>query len=388
MLLFIQLYSISEGGNLMRKNYDLKLFIKLSFDIMEKLMTTTLEDSYSTVCNLIGEALEWDYVELWLRHPQRQTLYKSSIFYASNEFMSQFSNNSESIEFAYGEGVPGKTWEAKKSIWYDDICSVDYFVRKNDAQRFGLKTCFSLPIKAYDHVDAVLMFFNKDPKEKDELMLDLLNLVSARLGAIIVKSQIEDEIRVLKESSKTVSSNTFLTISRIFSFRDPYTVSHQNLVTKLAVELAKKLNLSNDEIHDIQIASMLHDIGKIGVPMEILSKPCRLSNEEFDLIKTHARIGANIVEDLPCSRNVKLMVLEHHERLDGSGYPDQKKGDQIYIGSQLIAVADVTSAMLENRPYRSALKLSEVKDELVKYSGIKYNQVIVGHILEILDQIH
>jgi putative nucleotidyltransferase with HDIG domain len=355
---------------------------------MEKLMTTTLEDSYSIVCNVLGEALEWDYVEIWLRHPQRQTLYKSSIFYAANEIMSQFSNNSEDFEFAYGEGVPGKTWEAKKSIWYDDIRNIDYFIRKTDAEKIGLTTCFSLPIKAYDHVDAVLMFFNKEVKVEDELMLDLLNLVAARLGAIIVKSQIEEEIRDLKESSKTASSNTFLTIARVFSFRDPYTVSHQNLVTKLAIELARKLHLSDEEIHDIQIASMLHDIGKIGVPMEILSKPNKLSVEEFDLVKSHARIGANIVEDLPCSRNVKLMVLEHHERLDGSGYPDKKKGDQIYIGSQLIAVADVVSAMLENRPYRSALKLSEVKDELTKYSGIKYNQVIVGHTLEILDQIH
>ena len=219
-------------------------------------------------------------------------------------------------------------------------------------------------------------------------MLDLLSMVAARLGEIIIKSNLEDEVKVLKEASKLMSSNTFLTISRVFSFRDPYTVIHQNLVTKVALELAVKLKFSNEEVHDVPIASMLHDIGKIGIPMETLSRLCRLSSEEFELIKSHARIGANIVEDLPSSQNVKLMVLEHHERLDGSGYPDQKKGDQIYIGSQLIAVADAACAMLENRPYRSAMKIGEVKDELLIDSKNKYNQVIVGHLIEILDQIH
>ena len=314
-------------------------------------------------------------------------MYKSQIFYASNEIISRFSVNSESVEFAYGEGVPGKTWEARKSIWYDDICDIESFIRKKEARNLGLKTCFSLPIKAYDHVDAVFVFFSQEAKEKDELMLDLLSMVSARLGAIIIKSHLEEEIKALKEASKIMSSNTFLTISRVFSFRDPYTVANQNLVTKLALELAIKLDFTDEEIHVIQIAAMLHDIGKIGVPMEILSKPC-ISSEEFELIKSHVRIGANIVEDLPCSRNVKLMVLEHHERLDGSGYPDQKEGDQIYLGSQILAVVDAACAMLENRPYRSAMKLSEVKEELLIHSRNKYNQVIVGHLIEILDQIH
>jgi len=120
--------------------------------------------------------------------------------------------------------------------------------------------------------------------------------------------------------------------------------------------------------------------------MEILSKPSKLTVEELNLVRTHVIAGYNIIKDLKFSDDVKRMVYEHHERLDGSGYPQGLRGDQIFFGSQLLAVTDVVSAMMENRPYRPAHSKETVIEELTKYSNIKYNPAIVDIALGLLNE--
>src|SRR5690606_21541678 len=134
--------------------------------------------------------------------------------------------------------------------------------------------------------------------------------------------------------------------------RDPYTAGHQRRVADLARSIAAEMGLSRDQIDGIRMAATIHDLGKISVPVELLTKPTRLTKIEFDLIKTHSQAGYDILKDIDFPWPIARMVLEHHERVDGSGYPNGRTRDQILIESRILSVADVIEAMASHRPYR------------------------------------
>jgi putative nucleotidyltransferase with HDIG domain len=145
----------------------------------------------------------------------------------------------------------------------------------------------------------------------------------------------------------------------------------------LSCAIAQKLKLDQDKIEGVRIAGLLHDIGKIHVPAEILSKPGRLNEFEFNIVKTHAQAGYDILKTIKFPWPVALIVLQHHERIDGSGYLSGLKGDDLLIESKIIAIADVIEAMVSHRPYRPALGLDKALEELSVNKGIKYDSAIV-----------
>jgi len=159
--------------------------------------------------------------------------------------------------------------------------------------------------------------------------------------------------------------------------RDPYTAGHQHRVAGLACRIAGEMGLSPDQVESIRVAGLLHDIGKIYVPTDILNKPCRLIDIEMALIKTHPRVGFEIVKAIPFNRPVGEIILQHHERMDGSGYPRGLPGDEILLESRILAVADTVEAMSSHRPYRPALGLEKALREIKKYSGVHFDPVVV-----------
>jgi putative nucleotidyltransferase with HDIG domain len=159
--------------------------------------------------------------------------------------------------------------------------------------------------------------------------------------------------------------------------RDPYTAGHQRRVTKLAVAIAKELNLSEAEIDGIRTAGIVHDIGKIQIPAEILSKPGRLTELEFSLIKNHPSVGYEILKSVEFPWPVAQIVLQHHERMDGSGYPLGISGDDILLEARILSVADVVEAMASHRPYRPALGIGQALGEIWKNKGILYDSKVV-----------
>jgi PAS domain S-box-containing protein len=161
------------------------------------------------------------------------------------------------------------------------------------------------------------------------------------------------------------------TIATTVEVRDPYTAGHQTRVARLAAAIAEELDLDGSEVQGIATAAGIHDIGKIGVPAEILSKPGRLSTPEFEIIKQHSRQGHDILARIAFPWPVAQMILQHHERLDGSGYPDGLSGDQILAGARIIAVADVVEAMSSHRPYRPAIGTEVALAEIERQSGTK-----------------
>ena len=153
-------------------------------------------------------------------------------------------------------------------------------------------------------------------------------------------------------------------MGRIVDARDPYTQGHEVRVAALAKSIAEGMHLLEDDVQAIEMAGLLHDIGKLGVPVEILAKPGRLSSIEFELVKEHSRAGYEMLKGIDFPGSVAAIVLSHHERMDGSGYPNGIAGDEIILGARIIGVADVIEAMSSHRPYRSALGLQAAVSEL------------------------
>ncbi len=159
--------------------------------------------------------------------------------------------------------------------------------------------------------------------------------------------------------------------------RDPYTSGHQQRVSDLAVAIANKMDLDIDTVEGIRLGAIIHDLGKVYIPSEILNRPGKLNPTEFELIKTHSQVGYDIVKDVEFPWPVATMILQHHERMDGSGYPVGVSGDQILLESRIIAVADVVEAMASHRPYRPSMGLDKALQEIKDHKGTLYDADVV-----------
>lgn len=168
--------------------------------------------------------------------------------------------------------------------------------------------------------------------------------------------------------------------------RDPYTAGHQRKVTELAVAIGRELGFDADRLESLQIAGLMHDIGKIAIPAEILSKPTRLTDTEMALIRAHPQMAYDILKNVEFPRAVATFVLQHHERLDGSGYPKGLTGEQIHLEARIIAVADVVEAISSHRPYRPALGLDVAFEEIESRSGTAYDADVVTACLRLFSE--
>ena len=178
---------------------------------------------------------------------------------------------------------------------------------------------------------------------------------------------------------------TIRAISMTVEKRDPYTSGHQHRVAELAVDIGREMGLEKARVDGLRLGAMIHDIGKIAVPAEILNRPGRLSPIEMELIKAHAEIGYDIVKDVEFPWPVAAMVRQHHERLDGSGYPQGLKGEEIVLEARIIAVADVVEAISAHRPYRPAMGVEKALDEIRRGRGVLYDARAVDACLSLFD---
>lgn len=185
---------------------------------------------------------------------------------------------------------------------------------------------------------------------------------------------------------KKVYLETIQALATAIEAKDPYTRGHSERVAKLAVAIAEELRMDNDFISHLQYAALLHDIGKIGIPEEILNKPCKLSEDEFSKIKTHPALGASIVKNVDFLAQASSFIMYHHERMDGSGYPMGLKGKEIPLGAQIIAVADVFDALTTDRPYRKAWNPKDALAELERNSGVQFRPAVIKALKKVLER--
>jgi putative nucleotidyltransferase with HDIG domain len=194
---------------------------------------------------------------------------------------------------------------------------------------------------------------------------------------------ITEQKKAYNELEKTLN-NTITTMASIAETRDPFTAGHQKRVASLAVKIAQELNLSDNKIKAIKTAAFIHDIGKINIPLSILSKPGKLTDIEFKVIKTHPRAGYDIVKKIEFHYPIANFILQHHERVGGFGYPNGLKSKDITLEAKIIGVADVVEAMSSPRPYRPALGIEKVLEEIQNNKGKLYDPEIVEACLKII----
>ena len=194
---------------------------------------------------------------------------------------------------------------------------------------------------------------------------------------ITTQKKAEEELRHSLDKLRKITGATIQAMAQTVEVRDPYTAGHQKRVADLARAIATRMGLSPDQVDGIRMAGAIHDIGKISVPAEILSKPGLLTPLEFSLIKTHSQIGYDILKDIEFPWDIATTVLQHHERLDGSGYPQGITGERILLEARILTVADVVEAMASHRPYRPSLGLDKALEEIAEKKGRFYDPEVV-----------
>ena len=225
--------------------------------------------------------------------------------------------------------------------------------------------------------------FLEKPIGMHELMLRLRRVLRERAN-IRERNRAEEELRDSLKKLRTAMESIVGALVLAIEKKDPYTSGHQKRVATFAGAIAKEMGLPQDQIDGVRMAAMIHDIGKNAIPGQILSKPAKLGKLEMEMIKEHPQLGYDILKGIEFPWPVAQMVLQHHERIDGSGYPQGLLGDEIYLGAKILGVADVVEAMASHRPYRASLGLDKAMDEISKNSGIFYDPDVVDAGLRLL----
>jgi putative nucleotidyltransferase with HDIG domain len=252
---------------------------------------------------------------------------------------------------------------------------------------------------------AIIMISGEDNPEMFELALEIgaygyivkpfkVSEVIINVSSAFRRQRLEVERRIYRENlEQTVANRTaklletldgiIHAMAHVVETRDPYTAGHQQRVASLACRIAEKMGFSSDQLKGICMAGVVHDIGKIAVPAEILSKPSQLNALEFGLIKAHSQTGYDILKGIEFPWRIADMVYQHHERANGSGYPLGLKENEILLESRILAVADVVEAMASHRPYRPALGIDAALDEISKNRGVFYDPQVADGCLSV-----
>ncbi|TES94443.1 MAG: HD-GYP domain-containing protein [Candidatus Cloacimonadota bacterium] len=191
------------------------------------------------------------------------------------------------------------------------------------------------------------------------------------------QKRMEEKLKQNSLRIKNIFDGIVHALTLIVETRDPYTAGHQKRVAKLASAIAKEIGLLDEQVEAIRLAGLIHDVGKITVPSEILTKSSLLNENEFNIIKSHSEVGYDILKRIDFSWNVSEIVFQHHERLDGSGYPLGLYGEEILIEAKIIGVADVVEAMSSHRPYRPARGIGNTFSHLSENKEILYDSQVV-----------
>lgn len=269
--------------------------------------------------------------------------------------------------------------------WVFDHTMITAWHKGESDDRFGdlpapLTACLTAPLMVRDKAIGIISVASRKVGERfatDDM--ELFSNFSAQAAVALENTQLYERLQ-----------DTYLgaigSLAAAIEARDPYTVGHSARVTQYAVAIAESMQLPSEEVEDLRLAGLLHDLGKIGVPDSILNKAGRLSDEEYSAIKMHPALSMRIIEPLPHLGNIIPIIYHHHERYDGNGYMDGKAGEKIPLGARIIAVADSYEAMTSDRPYRKALSREEAVAEIGRNAGSQFDPEVVKHFLALLEK--
>jgi len=285
----------------------------------------------------------------------------------------------------YGRGPTGTAIKTHKPFIMRDIKNNPvYKPCRKEALKRGYLTSIALPFIHRGKVVGALNVYSVEKDAFGDEEVEFLMEVAEDIAIGIKSLRYEEELKKSYVRLQKTLYEMIDTITLISEMRDPYTSGHQKRVALLSSAIAKKMNLPEDQIEGIYIAAILHDIGKISIPIDITSKPGKISEAEFSIIKTHPEVGYKILKNIEFPGPVAKIILQHHERLNGSGYPYGISDKEIILEAKILGVADVVDAMSSHRPYRPALGIDETLEEIKKNKGTLYDPEVVDACIKII----
>lgn len=285
----------------------------------------------------------------------------------------------------HGQGPVGLCIRKNTLEIVEDTETSPIFVPWRDrARRYGIRSCACIPLRIQGSWHGTLNVYSAHPNAFEsapvEVFERLAEQVAHGIQAMEHKQQLEAERRNLEKTQKHLTSALEASVSAMVTameMRDPYTAGHENRVAEIAYAIGKKMGWTEDRLEGLRMAAMVHDIGKISIPTEILNKPGRLTAAEYELVKIHPETGYTILKDIPFNWPIADIVRQHHEKLNGSGYPLGLKGSAILPESKVLAVADIVEAMVSRRPYRPAQDVEVALKEIERQAGTLLDEEVV-----------
>jgi response regulator RpfG family c-di-GMP phosphodiesterase len=294
----------------------------------------------------------------------------------------------------HGRGPSGAAVRSGKHAVCQDIAADPAFAPwRDEALRRGYASMIALPLTNREGSFGVLAIYsdqvNAFDKKEIELLIELAGDLAYGIGA---SRAVADRDRALEERQQHLGQlrrsleDSIQAIAATIELRDPYTAGHQRRVTELAVAIARSMELPDERVAGLHLAGIIHDLGKIHVPSDILSKPGPLSSIEYMLIKGHPQAGYDILKGIEFPWPLADIVLQHHECMDGSGYPQGLRGEEILLEARILGVADVVEAMSSHRPYRPGLGIEAALEEIARERGVAYDAEVVDACVKLFRQ--
>jgi len=259
-------------------------------------------------------------------------------------------------------------------------------IAKEQMMKNDFSSSILIPLRHNDCIIGLINIFSNKENSFGKHENNILLKVALIFSKDIQELKLETQLKTALEQLQRALYETIDAITLMSEIKDPYTSGHQKKVAIIASTIAAELGLPKDAIDGIYIAGLLHDVGKISIPNDILAKPGKLNEGEFIIIKNHPVIGQHILENIEFPWPIADIVNQHHERIDGSGYPNGITGEKMSVGARILAVADVVEAMTAHRPYRPALGLKKAISEIEKNKGLLYDNEIVEACIKIFKE--
>ena len=269
-------------------------------------------------------------------------------------------------------------------IMQDSETAAGFLPWRERARQNGIRSIVSIPLSIKDGWRGAMVVCAAIPNAFEPVAIEVFRRLAEQIGdgvhaaeqTRLLLSEREHLAAMQAQLTEALSAMVAPMVAAM-EMRDPYTAGHEYRVAEIAVAIGREMGWTEERLHGLRVAAQVHDIGKISIPAEILTKPTRLTPGEWAVIREHAETGYNILHDIPFSWPIAEIVRQHHERLDGSGYPRGLKGDAILPEARVLAVADVVEAMASHRPYRPAIKLNIALQEIQKQAGSSLDAEVV-----------
>ncbi len=379
-------------SDLQKQNWALLAHAKASLALVR---SNNRDDLISGVCNAIVN--QSPYILAWVGLAMHDNL-KTVQVIGSHGVAADYAKGIDvkwSPDTSAGKGPTGQCIQTSLPVLILDTENDPRFLPWRERSKpYGIRSVIAVPIKDHEpQAIAALTVYANLPNAFGEVEIQLFESLAKEIGfglAAIEKQRLLDEEikereRLNDQLIKTLNS-TIEAMSKTMEWRDPYTAGHQKKVALLSQAIARKLGWGEERIKGLYLAALVHDLGKIATPSEILTKPSMLTETELALIKEHPKTGYDILKDIPFTWPIAQAVYQHHERIDGSGYPNQLVGDAIIPEAKILAIADTIESMTSHRPYRPGLGLEKAILQVKSEAGKTLDPAICEVACQLIEQ--